>query len=55
MIPKPFARVTFAYSDPIYVQAADARDAAGQSARFEAAMEATGAAARAGHTARADH
>ena len=54
MIPKPFARVTFAYSDPIYVQATDSRDAAGQSARFEAAMEAAGAAARVDRTARAE-
>lgn len=38
MIPKPFARVTIAYSDPIYVEAADARAAAQQVALFEAAM-----------------
>jgi lysophospholipid acyltransferase (LPLAT)-like uncharacterized protein len=28
MIPRPFARVTVAYSDPIYVAADNARDAA---------------------------
>jgi lysophospholipid acyltransferase (LPLAT)-like uncharacterized protein len=28
MIPRPFARVTFAYSDPVYVAADNARDAA---------------------------
>ena len=28
MIPRPFARVTVAYSDPVYVDAANARDAA---------------------------
>jgi len=28
MIPRPFARVTFAYSDPVYIAADNARDAA---------------------------
>lgn len=27
MIPRPFARVSFAYSDPVYIDASDARDA----------------------------
>jgi lysophospholipid acyltransferase (LPLAT)-like uncharacterized protein len=35
MIPKPFARVTFAYGDPTYVDAVDARAAAAQAAVFE--------------------
>lgn len=41
MIPKPFARVTIAYSDPIYVNAVNAREAAAQTTVFEAAMNAT--------------
>ena len=45
MIPKPFARVTIAYSDPLYVDAADSRSAAQQTATFEAAMNATAAVA----------
>lgn len=40
MIPKPFARVTIAYSDPLYVDAADSRSAAQQTATFEAALNA---------------
>lgn len=40
MIPKPFARVTVAYSDPIYVEALDSRAAAEQTARFESALNA---------------
>ena len=42
MIPKPFARVVVAYSDPIYVDAAGAREAAAQTAVFECAMNRTG-------------
>ncbi|HEY7897012.1 MAG TPA: lysophospholipid acyltransferase family protein [Gemmatimonadaceae bacterium] len=38
MIPKPFARVTVAYSDPMYVDAPDSRAAAKQVAVFEAAL-----------------
>jgi hypothetical protein len=45
MIPKPFARVTIAYSDPMYVSAANAREAASQTAVFETAMKATNAVA----------
>jgi len=45
MIPKPFARVVVAYSDPIYVEAVDARGAAAQTTLFESAMNATGAVA----------
>jgi len=40
MIPKPFARVTVAYSDPMYVDAVDARAAAAQTALFETALNA---------------
>ncbi|HEY8309172.1 MAG TPA: lysophospholipid acyltransferase family protein, partial [Gemmatimonadaceae bacterium] len=36
MIPKPFARVTVAYGDPMYVDAPDARTAALQTGLFEA-------------------
>jgi lysophospholipid acyltransferase (LPLAT)-like uncharacterized protein len=46
MIPKPFSRVTIAYSDPIYVDAEDSRRAAEQSAYFESAMHATEAMAQ---------
>jgi lysophospholipid acyltransferase (LPLAT)-like uncharacterized protein len=42
MIPKPFAKIVVAYSDPIYVNATDARGAATQTAVFEAAMNMTG-------------
>lgn len=41
MIPKPFARVTIAYSDPMYVDAADARAAALQTSVFESSLNAT--------------
>lgn len=47
MIPKPFSRVTIAYSDPIYVDAADARAAAQQGPAFEAALNAAVATAEA--------
>jgi hypothetical protein len=39
-IPKPFSRVTIAYSDPLYVEAAAARDAAESVDRVAAAMDA---------------
>ncbi|MGI9091262.1 MAG: lysophospholipid acyltransferase family protein [Gemmatimonadaceae bacterium] len=51
MIPKPFAVVTIAYSDPVYVEAADARAAAEQTARFEELMEATAECAHLGSAA----
>lgn len=41
MIPKPFARVTVAYSEPMYVDAPDARAAAQQTPQFEAALNRT--------------
>lgn len=47
MIPKPFSRVTIAYSDPMYVEAADSRAAAQQGLLFEAALNATVASAEA--------
>jgi lysophospholipid acyltransferase (LPLAT)-like uncharacterized protein len=47
MIPKPFARVTIAYSDPLYVDAPDSRAAAQQTALFENAVNATVAVAEA--------
>lgn len=51
MIPKPFSRVTIAYSDPMYVEASDSRSAAEQAPRFQSAMGAVEAAAeRAGTT-----
>ena len=40
MIPKPFARVTIAYSDPMSVEAPNSRAAAEQTALFEAALNA---------------
>jgi lysophospholipid acyltransferase (LPLAT)-like uncharacterized protein len=46
VIPKPFARITIAYGDPTTVDAATARAAANEGARFEALMNA--AAERAG-------
>lgn len=45
MIPKPFSRVTIAYSDPIYVEASDSRSAAEQAPRFQSMMGAVEAAA----------
>jgi lysophospholipid acyltransferase (LPLAT)-like uncharacterized protein len=39
-IPKPFARVTVVMSDPVYVEAADARDAAAQTERYAALLNA---------------
>jgi lysophospholipid acyltransferase (LPLAT)-like uncharacterized protein len=47
MIPKPFARVTVAYSDPMYVNAPDARSAASQTTQFENALNAAVARAQA--------
>jgi len=41
LIPKPFARVTVAYGDPVEVAASDARAAAEQSDRFQDLMNAT--------------
>jgi lysophospholipid acyltransferase (LPLAT)-like uncharacterized protein len=38
MIPKPFSRVTVAYSDPMFVESPDSRSAAEQAPRFEAMM-----------------
>ena len=40
MIPKPFARVTVAYSDPKYVEAPDSRAAAAQTPQFERELNA---------------
>jgi hypothetical protein len=40
MIPKPFARVTIAYGDPVMVRGATAREAAAEAGRFEAMMHA---------------
>ncbi|MDQ6736085.1 MAG: lysophospholipid acyltransferase family protein [Gemmatimonadota bacterium] len=48
MIPKPFARVAIAYSDPMFVDAPDARAAATQIAIYEGALnDAVAAAERA--------
>jgi lysophospholipid acyltransferase (LPLAT)-like uncharacterized protein len=47
MIPKPFARVTIAYGDPLYVKSASPREAAGEAERFEVLMRETGAVAAA--------
>lgn len=48
MIPKPFAALTIAYSDPEYVKAEDARVAAEQTVQFEELMDATAERARSG-------
>jgi len=45
LIPKPFARVTVAYGNPVYVVAGDMRAAAEQGAKFEDLMNATTGAA----------
>jgi lysophospholipid acyltransferase (LPLAT)-like uncharacterized protein len=42
LIPKPFARVSIAYADPVFVVADSARDAAADAARYEAGMDALG-------------
>lgn len=47
MIPKPFARLTFVYGDPTYVNANDSRGAAMQGETFEASLNAVVAAAQA--------
>lgn len=47
MIPKPFARVTIAYSDPMYVDAKDSRAAATQGEIFEHSLNSVVAAAKA--------
>lgn len=47
MIPKPFARVTIAYSDPLFVNAADGRTAAAEAPKFQAALNHVVAAAEA--------
>ena len=39
MIPKPFARVTIAYGDPVKVLASSPREAADEGPRFEALMD----------------
>ncbi|MDB4907972.1 MAG: hypothetical protein JWO05_2756 [Gemmatimonadetes bacterium] len=41
MIPKPFARVTVAFGEPAYVEAAGAREAAEHAPRFQALLDAT--------------
>jgi hypothetical protein len=46
-IPKPFARLTVAYSDPTFVVDGGTRDAAADVPRFEALMEAMQERARA--------
>ena len=46
MVPKPFASVTIAYGDPVYLSAGSPREAAGEGSRFEALMRDTGVAAR---------
>ena len=51
-IPKPFARVTVLYDTPVAVQAASARDAAGQVPQYEAIMEAAEARCAALHADR---
>lgn len=38
LIPKPFARITVAYGDPVPVSAGTSRDAAGEAGRFEALL-----------------
>jgi len=47
LIPKPFARVTIAYGDPMVVETTTPRDAAGEAPRFEDALRQL--AARAAH------
>ncbi len=45
IIPKPFARVTIAYADPVWVKAESPREAADDVGRLEALMESAQAAA----------
>ncbi|HEY4215910.1 MAG TPA: lysophospholipid acyltransferase family protein [Gemmatimonadaceae bacterium] len=40
MIPKPFARVTVSYGEPIYIEQADVREAVAESGRVAAALAA---------------
>lgn len=47
LIPKPFARVKVAYSDPVRLEAASARAAAEERSRFEALMDQVGRVANA--------
>lgn len=47
MIPKPFATITIAYSEPTFVNAPDARSAAAQTERFQRLMSDTVAQAEA--------
>ena len=51
MIPKPFARLTVAYSAPMYVDALDSRSAAAQTALFEAALNGAVSTAQAAQSA----
>jgi len=51
MIPKPFARVTIVYAEPTYVEAASAREAPAEAARFERLLHETGRAAERAHGA----
>ncbi len=46
MIPKPFAHLTFVYSDPMYVSADDSRGAAMQGEIFESSLNAMAATAQ---------
>jgi lysophospholipid acyltransferase (LPLAT)-like uncharacterized protein len=48
MIPKPFARVTIAFGDPVCVGGASPREAAEEADRFAALMQQTGEAAERG-------
>lgn len=54
MVPKPFAKVTIAYSDPAYVEAANARAAAAQTGQFQDLLNATVAVAEAAATRAAE-
>jgi lysophospholipid acyltransferase (LPLAT)-like uncharacterized protein len=45
LVPKPFARVTIAWSDPLIVSGSTPREAATQASRFESAMRAAQAVA----------
>ena len=46
IIPKPFARVSIGFSDPVYLEAPTPRDAVLQTGRFSDLLERTGEAAR---------
>ena len=45
LVPKPFARVTIAWGDPLFVSGSTPREAATQTGRFESAMRASQAVA----------